>query len=499
MPHGLWPAQAVANYALAGAAAIDITTASTAYPVYDFTDWDADLAAELGARVEQFPRVLPIGAEAGRLSEGGAALASGCIDAFAEELVAGADQPGDVLVLLGTTLIVWVVAAGTGDVPGWVVLPNPAAGQTRVGGPSNAGGLFCDWVGRMVGPLPSGAASPRPDRVPVWAPYPRGERSPINNPDLRAVLDGLDLTHDGGGRAARRVRSVGVRRAARDRRDARRARLRAAADRGIGWRDPRRRLAPGAGRCHGIAGRLRRGSRRRRARVRVARAYGCGARRADCDARGAAVGTCGSHGGTESQTGWSRWPSATSGSAGCRTRSRNRRQHDELTRVDEVHVARANRRAVGIAHDAPVRSRSRRCRDWRARVPSRVRVPPPRDPTGCRRSPRRRCLDRPVGQSAAPGHPSGWELRLVRAAARRPRAVNRGSLPSRTSTITDGGGASGRATDGPCSEWCGERADHDRRGERTIDGTANRVAELPTRMRAPRSGCAPRSRRRTRV
>ncbi len=195
--HGLWPAQAVANYALAGAAAVDITTASTAYPVYNFTDWDADLAAELGARVEQFPRVLPIGAEAGRLSQGGAALASGCIDAFAEELVAGADQPGDVLVLLGTTLIVWVVAAGTGDVPGWVVLPNAGSTkQTRVGGPSNAGGLFCDWVGRMVGPIPSGAASPQPDRVPVWAPYPRGERSPINNPDLRAVLDGLDLTHD---------------------------------------------------------------------------------------------------------------------------------------------------------------------------------------------------------------------------------------------------------------------------------------------------------------
>jgi xylulokinase len=221
--HGLWPAQAVANYALAGAAAIDMTTASTAYPVYDFRDWDADLAAELGARVEQFPRVLPIGAEAGRLTQGGAALASGCIDAFAEELVAGADQPGDVLVLLGTTLIVWVVAAGTGDVPGWVVLPNSGnRAQTRVGGPSNAGGLFCDWVGRMVGPLPSGAVAPKPDRVPVWAPYPRGERSPINNPDLRAVLDGLDLTHDAAAvrRAAFEASGFVVRRAIDATRDA---------------------------------------------------------------------------------------------------------------------------------------------------------------------------------------------------------------------------------------------------------------------------------------
>ena len=299
--HGLWPAQAVANYALAGAAAIDITTASTAYPVYDFTDWDADLAAGLGARVEQFPRVLSIGAEAGRLAEGGAALASGCIDAFAEELVAGADQPGDVLVLLGTTLIVWVVAAGTGDVPGWVVLPNPAAGQTRVGGPSNAGGLFCDWVGRMVGPVPSGVASPQPARVPVWAPYPRGERSPINNPDLRAVLDGLDLTHDGAAvrRAAFEASGFVVRRAIDATR--RRARLRTAEDRRNGWWDPSRRLAPSSGRCHGTAGGLRRGARRGRARVGVARVDGGGSRRAHGDARRAAVGTCGSDRGSESR------------------------------------------------------------------------------------------------------------------------------------------------------------------------------------------------------
>ncbi len=35
--HGLWPAQAVANFALAGEAAVDMTTASTAFPVYNFS------------------------------------------------------------------------------------------------------------------------------------------------------------------------------------------------------------------------------------------------------------------------------------------------------------------------------------------------------------------------------------------------------------------------------------------------------------------------------
>jgi xylulokinase len=204
----------VANHALAGVAAIDMMTASTAHPVYDFTSWDAEIAAQLGARVEQFPAVLPPGAAAGSLRGGGGVLASGCIDAMGEQLVAGADAVGDVLVLLGTTLIVWVVASGSGDAPGYVVLPDPAAGTARLGGPSNAGGMFCDWVARLVGPAAPDAPV-HPERVPVWAPYPRGERSPLNDPTRRATLDRLDLTHDAAAvrRAAHEASAFVVRRA----------------------------------------------------------------------------------------------------------------------------------------------------------------------------------------------------------------------------------------------------------------------------------------------
>ena len=42
-----------------------------------------------------------------------------------------------------------------------------------------------------------------PGRVPVWSPYVRGERTPYHDPDRRAILDGLDLTH--GGAAVRRA------------------------------------------------------------------------------------------------------------------------------------------------------------------------------------------------------------------------------------------------------------------------------------------------------
>src|SRR5262249_57164769 len=45
---GYWPAQAVANHALAGRPVLDTTTAATAYPLFDWTGWDAGLAAEAG-------------------------------------------------------------------------------------------------------------------------------------------------------------------------------------------------------------------------------------------------------------------------------------------------------------------------------------------------------------------------------------------------------------------------------------------------------------------
>lgn len=204
---GFWPAQAVANHALCGEAVLDTATAATAHPLFDWTGWDSEIATSVGARAEQLPRLVPTGFEAGRVSltdgADGPPLASGCIDALAEQLVAGADADGDVLVILGTTLIVWVVAPGDGDppnVPGFWTIPHTATGKTLIGGPSNAGGLFCNWASRLLGE-PGGEAQPH--RVPVWAPYPRGERAPFHDPTRRAVLADLDLTHDAA--AARRA------------------------------------------------------------------------------------------------------------------------------------------------------------------------------------------------------------------------------------------------------------------------------------------------------
>jgi xylulokinase len=189
---GYWPAPAVANYALAGEAVVDFPTAFTASPLFDGS-WNAEACAERGVTVDRMPRIEAPGAAAGQLRDTGAVLAVGAIDALCEQMVAGADDDGDVLVLCGTTLIVWVTIPDARQVPGLWTIPT-MTGKSQIGGASNAGGLFLGWVDRVLGPGDPAATDPR--RVPVWSPYLRGERTPFHDPDRRGMLDGLDLTQD---------------------------------------------------------------------------------------------------------------------------------------------------------------------------------------------------------------------------------------------------------------------------------------------------------------
>lgn len=189
---GYWPAQAVANEALAGAGGVvDLSSALAMSPLFDGEHWDPVLARAAGATTDRLPRVAGLGEVVGEVA--GAPLASGVVDILAEQLVSGADQPGDVLVVCGTTLVTWVVTSRWTEVPGLWTVPHTVPGLFLVGGPSNAGGLFLDWATGLTGRA-RGEADP--SRVPVWAPYPRGERSPLHDPSRRAVLAGLEIGHD---------------------------------------------------------------------------------------------------------------------------------------------------------------------------------------------------------------------------------------------------------------------------------------------------------------
>lgn len=205
---GYWPAQAVANYALGGVPAVDSAVSMSLGALMTAGHWDTEVLNEIGVDEGQLPVVVPMGQPAGTVKGTGAVLAGGTVDALCDQIVSGAEQLGDVLVLCGATLVVWAVVPDWIEVPGLWTVPHTAAGRVLIGGPSNAGALFVDWArglidtgARQGGPAgtaarDSGSRGGDPGRVPVWTPYVRGERAPFHDPMLRSGLYGLDITHD---------------------------------------------------------------------------------------------------------------------------------------------------------------------------------------------------------------------------------------------------------------------------------------------------------------
>ena len=205
-------AQAVANHALSGQPNISFIVAATAGGLFDWKGWDADLLASCGATNEQMPVIGPPGTALGEvIGRENCVLEGGSVDAFAEQLVAGASAVGDVLVILGTTLIVWAVVPEAVDIPNYYAMPNTAGGTYLVGGPSNAGGLFLNWATALLGDGFRGAVDPA--HVPVWVPYPRASGSACKIPTGAGQLVDLDLTHGPAARAGPRSRPPRSRRA----------------------------------------------------------------------------------------------------------------------------------------------------------------------------------------------------------------------------------------------------------------------------------------------
>ena len=216
---GFWPAQAVATHVLTARPAIDTAVASTLGELYTSGRWNNELLTRFGVDRGQLPQVVPTGRSAGTLrrsrtvvgtdeiAPGGMSgrdhpetvVAGGTIDAFCDQIVAGANDVGDVLVIFGATLVVWVVTDTWVEIPGLWTVPHTVSGRVLVGGPSNAGALFVDWArsllraGRTTEPSDRGRSGD-PRRVPVWLPYVRGERVPFHDTSLRAALFDLDIT-----------------------------------------------------------------------------------------------------------------------------------------------------------------------------------------------------------------------------------------------------------------------------------------------------------------
>ena len=198
---GYWPCQAVATNAISGLPAIDTGVTASLGLLHTHKGWNHELLTSMGVSDAQMPMVVPMGQAAGTLPESDAVITGGTIDALCDQIVSGATQPGDVLVIFGATLICWAVCDEWLVADGLISYPSTTVDRYLIGGPSNAGALFVDWARQLLRGTPRPGPDrerlePRlgqPGRVPIWLPYVRGERTPFEDHTLRSNVYGLDI------------------------------------------------------------------------------------------------------------------------------------------------------------------------------------------------------------------------------------------------------------------------------------------------------------------
>jgi xylulokinase len=205
---GYWPALAVANASIAGEGVIDFASAFAAGRLYNGSGWEPSVYEGAGLHIGQLPRVATFGDPVGYFRpatgeghDGKVLLGVGSVDGLCELLVTGVVEEGDVLLALGSTLVVWLCLSTWPERPpkGLWVVPHVLGGRTLVGGASNAGGMWVDWADRVLRGGPEGALPAlRPAEIPLWWPWANGERVPWHDPGLRIGLAGADLSHGPG-------------------------------------------------------------------------------------------------------------------------------------------------------------------------------------------------------------------------------------------------------------------------------------------------------------
>lgn len=197
---------------LTGEYVLDHHSASQCDPMYDLTagTWAEDWAQELSGRVplprlvwpgEIAGRVTPAGSEASGLPVG-LPVMGGTIDAVAEACSVGVTDPGDLMIMYGSTMfILGLHSTGFRDLRFWSTKGAEDGIDCIAAGMATSGSLV-EWIRALTGDPPitdlvAGAAGVAPGSNGVLTlPYFAGERSPIFDPAARGVVLGLTLEHD---------------------------------------------------------------------------------------------------------------------------------------------------------------------------------------------------------------------------------------------------------------------------------------------------------------
>lgn len=200
---------------LTGRWVMDHATAAYFHPLYDLAErrWRVegcewfvaeDQLPELAWSGEVAGHVTPAAAEATGLPAGTPVLV-GTSDALAEALSAGVAAPGDLMAMYGSSHFFVQVLAEPRPSPGLYSAPYLFPGTSVLAAGTSTAGTITRWFADLIGrdhradgtfeALAAEAAAAPPGAGGLLAlPHFSGERTPLDDPDLRGALVGLSLT-----------------------------------------------------------------------------------------------------------------------------------------------------------------------------------------------------------------------------------------------------------------------------------------------------------------
>jgi len=216
-------------YQLTGSYVLDHHSASQSTPLYDtsqarwFTPWWSVICPQL----EQ-PKLLWSGEVAGQVSAASASatglrqgtpVIAGTIDAWAEAASVGAFNPGDLMLMYGTTMfLINTVEQTLRSPPLWSTVGITPGSRNLAAGMATSGAIT-SWLRDLFGGpgyaelLTEAESSPPGANGLLILPYFAGERTPISDPRARGLIAGLSLSHGRADlyRAALEATAFGVR------------------------------------------------------------------------------------------------------------------------------------------------------------------------------------------------------------------------------------------------------------------------------------------------
>lgn len=199
-------------YKLTGEHVIDLHTASHYIPSIDMQtlQW-SDKYAQTLVDPAKLPRLMWSDQVAGAVSASGASetglragtpVAVGAVDALSEGISVGVVQPGDLMIMYGsTTFFIIVLEKPTADKRVWTTAGAYAGQYNLAAGMATTGALTRWFRDTLASNADYATLFREAEAIGAGAggllvlPYFSGERTPINDPQARGMLMGLTLAH----------------------------------------------------------------------------------------------------------------------------------------------------------------------------------------------------------------------------------------------------------------------------------------------------------------